>query len=478
MTSQERTLSALVGVLLALFVVGIAGYFFVYQPITSLNAEATSLESDITAAEFELAKAVKEKKRLDIAWKRSLPDSPHAAQEYEAALAKVLRDAQIPAGSYEIKFRPADGRPIPEIALKKPAYSRVVVELTLKKVTFAQTLGVLDRYYALNLLQQITKFNVKRVDDPNAKPASSTSADRPDLTVSFTTEAITLDGAEKRGTLLAHPVGAVASGLAYAVPSPARGLTPIQWAPVLATTDRDYSMLVYKDIFHGPPPPPPPPKKEVIVVAPPKEDTSPFIRLTALGRSSDGSGMAVIEDLAAPGKMEYTISIKRTSDGLVANVAKDYFLKGKRKPYDASSPVLDISEASSGTARKFRVVGVDGDTLVLAERKSAIESASVPQGGPPGDGGRPPGGGFGGKRPSRSSTPPLAAIVGGVMLGVPTDTVFAWRHGDPLSKIKELTRDDAAQAVRRATGLASVAPAAPSVPFAAPVVGSAAAVGK
>ena len=468
MNTRERTLSILVGVVLALLVVGAGGYLLVYQPIADLSAEATRLENDITEMDFQLAKAAKEKKRLDVALKRSLPDSPFASQEYEAALARLLRDARLAPGSYEVKFRPADGRPVPEMAPKKPAYSRIVVELTLRKVTYAQLLDVLARYYELNLLQQITRFNVKRADDPSARPAASTSSDRPDLTVTLTTEGIVLDGAEKRGILLPHPVGAALGGAAYAVPEPARGLKPIQLAQVLATPQRDYGLLLLKDIFHGPLPPPPPAPTIAKKVDPPKEDTSPFIRLTALGRSSDGSGMAVIEDLAAPGKMEYTVSLRRTSDGLVANVTKEYFLKGKRKKYDADSPVLDISEASSGTDRKFRVVGVDGDALILAERKSAAEPAPAPMGG-----------GFRGKEPARGpAAPPQAAVVGAAVAGVPSEKVFAWRQGEPLSRIKELSRLEAALAVQRATGLTSVAPAAPSVPFAAPVVGAAATAGK
>ena len=140
------------------------------------------------------------------------------------------------------------------------------------------------------------------------------------------TEAIVLDGAENRKSLLPIPngVGGAAGGMGYAAlysnPVVTRGMTPISTYPVLADPERDYSRLLMKDIFHGPPPPP-----ERKVETPPivKDDTSRFIRLSGVGRNSDGTGIAIIEDGAS--KQEYWIELKRKNGGpLVAEVTKHY----------------------------------------------------------------------------------------------------------------------------------------------------------
>lgn len=435
MTSREQRLSWLVGGFIVVFLVGVVGYLFVWTPLSDMNREADKLAAANGESVLKLDKIRKDLPRLKTALKRSLPNDPGAAQEYDAVINRMLRDAKVPATAFTVKPKQVEGKQTPELMPKKPAFSRVGLEITLKKVNFATVLEVLKAYYKLNLLQQITSFTMKRIDDKEgpAKPGSLV-ADKADLEMTIITEAITMDGAETRRSLLPVPIafGLIGGGAGEQMmaqsPEPARGLTPLQLTQVLAEGNRDYALLLVKDLFHGPPPPPLPPKAPD-PIPPPKEDTSEFIRITAFGRNSDGSGSAVIEDIAS--KQEYLIDTRWTGGKLTPEVTKYYYTaKGQRKSYE-TEPDLDISESSSGTARKFRVVGFHEEGLIVAEKEAA--AAPVPAR-PAGNRPRP------GSPAPPAKTPPLAAVAGGAawVVGPAPEKYFLWKSGQALAAIKEL----------------------------------------
>lgn len=450
MTPRERRLAILLTVLIVVGGFGGGGYFLVYQPLSERYAAAEQLDHEIADREARLQKAYKDKPRLDRTLKRSLPaDQDTARQEYDAALNRLIKDSRVPANAFTVKPKSTDGKTAPEIAPKKPAFTRIALEVTLTKVSYATVLDVLSRYYRLNLLQQITKFTVKKTEDLPSPPLGSSVSDRPDLTVTFVTEAIILDGAENRRSLLPIPpaAGAVSGGLGFGALFNAHDVTrwmvPVQWEQVLAVPSRDYAPMLVKDIFHGPPPLPAPIPERV--VPPPKEDTSRFIRLTGLGANEDGTGTAFIEDIAS--KLEYSIGVTKAGGKYKTEVTKFYYtIKGVKKSFDSGS-VLDISDASSRTARKFKVAGFDGDTLILTEANGGDSGSRV---------------GFGGgRRPtttpsSTRSTPPAAALVGGPAAATappPSDEkVFAWKHGEPLSTVKELSKAEGHKALSRLGG--------------------------
>ncbi len=446
MTPRDQRIAALLGGVLVLLVVGVVGYFFVYAPLQDKAAAADRLAAEVGDQEAKLAKVRKEMPRLATAVQRSLPANvDQSRQEYDAVITQLLRDAKVPRSSLTVKPKAVEGKAAPEVSAKKPAYTRVGLEITLKKVSLATTIDVLKRYYRLNLLQQITKFSVKKSDEARDAPPSAGSlvADRADLDVTLITEAIILDGAETRQSLLPVSTGFAAvggvAGLATVQnsPGPARGLTPLQLVRTLAATDRDYSLLLVKDVFHGPPPPAAIAVKEV---APPKEDTSAFIRVTGLGRNPDGSGTAVIEDRAS--KQEYLVDLAWVNATLTPEVTKFYYsIKGAKKSFDAERD-LEISEATSGTARKFRVLGFAEDGLVVADLKSSTSPVAAPT--PTGT--RPRGG-------PATKVPAVAAVAGGPAATVPAEKVFLWKLGQTLDQVTELTGAARDKAVRFAQGL-------------------------
>ncbi len=466
MTPRERTLAILLGTFILVMVIGLGGYVGVYLPLSSRWEAAASLDGEIAEKDAKLDRIRKDRPRLVEAMKRSLPaNADDARSEYDAAISRLLRDAKVPASAVTIRPKAVDNRNVPELAPKlgstpaRLAYNKVSLEVTLKPVTFTTLIDVLYRYYRLDLLQQITKFNVKKLEGggASARRASQVYQDRSDLEVQFVTEAIILDGAENRRTLQPVPAamgaagGAVGYGALLFSPVASRGIVRPQAHAILATADRDYSLMLVKDVFHGMAEAP---RREAVVEAP-KEDTSRFIRLTAVGRNPDGTGRAFIEDIAS--HQQYEIELKRKGGDLVADVVKYYFINRIKKAYPPGA-ILDISESSSRTARKFRVIGLDGDALILSEKAgSDAQSPGAKKG-------------FG-PRPTTPPPPPAAVVLGGVATVVaPAETVFVWRHGEPLSKVKSLSHAEAARAVQRATADAprAVPTAAPTVPVTAP----------
>ena len=447
MATREQRLTWLVGGFLLVAVVGIVFYLMVWMPLSEKNREADTLAEKNAEGEAKLATIRKDLPRLKIAFKRSLPNDPGAAQEYDAVINRLLRDAKVPATAFTVKPKAVEGKATPELLPKRPAYSRVGLEIALKKVNFATVLEVLRAYYKLNLLQQITSFTMKRIEDKDGPaPRGSLFADKADLELTIVTEAIILDGAEPRRSLLPVPIafgligGAAGEQLMAQSPEPSRGLSPLQLTQVLAAGDRDYALLLVKDLFHGPPPLPLPPPEKVVVI--PKEDTAEFIRITAFGRNPDGSGSAVIEDAAS--KQEYLIDAKWTAGKLLPEVTKSYYTpRGKPKAYDTEAE-LDISEASSGTARKFRIVGFHEDGLIVAE-KEIVGAAPTPRPATPG-GTRPRTG-----PPAPVKTPPLAAVAGGAawVVGPPPEKFFLWKPGQALAAVEELRGPDLEKALRQ-----------------------------
>ena len=478
MTPRERILSTLVGGFIVAVLAGAIGYIGIYQPVKSRYANATRIEDENEAKLEKLRTLQKNMARLATAQARSLPaDVDVARREYEAALSRLLLESKVPRG-YTVRTKSPDNRPVPELAPKKPAYSRIAFEITMKKVDLGTLTDFLERYYRLNLLHQITRLSVKR-SDVDATSASAarrgTTSDRADLDVTIVTEAAILDGAEQRKSLTAvAPVFAAALGGAgfhqlKQSPEVARGLRSTA-EPVLSPNRREYLAVLAKDIFHGPIPPPlppkptpPPPPVQVAVEPPPppKEDISRFIKLTGITRRSDGTATADVKDSA--NNLDYQIDLTHKGGSWEVLVTKYFYIGTKRKK-DESGGLLDIRDDTSSTVRKYRVLGLDADGLVLAS-----SAPDKPKAGPP----LPP------------LLHPATAILGGIVAKLPTvkepakepekstEKVCVWRVGQPLRSVQELTTEEAQALVERAkiSWLAdpNAAPM-PSVPASAPFI--------
>lgn len=267
MNTRDRFLTVVLVALIAVGAAGAAGYLLVYEPIQQKNGEAARLATEVADLQAKRDKFVKDRRRLDDLKRRSLPaDEPLAKHEYNDLLARLLRRAGIPAGFTVTPNTNPDSRGVPVFpGTKKPAYTRVVSTVEFQKADMWAVRDFLEAYYRQNLLHQITALSITRADATTTGGArNKESSDRKNLNVKLTTEAIILDGAENRRTLLpvSRAFAAVGGGAGYSAvadtPEVGRGLTPLQLAPVLAAKPRDYGFLAVKDIFHGPLPTPKP----------------------------------------------------------------------------------------------------------------------------------------------------------------------------------------------------------------------------
>jgi hypothetical protein len=305
MTSREQTLAfVLLGAIL-LTVGGAGGYMFIWQPLQKQREQEAALNKEIDDLEAQLRAQKDTTQRLALARTRSLPaDEALARREYTVALTRLLDSANVPKG-YTITPKAVDNsaRSVPEISKGKPIYTRVAYEVTFKKADMWAVRDFLEGYYNLGLLHQITAINIKKDDDASAKSAGR----RNDLTVTLTTEAILVEGAENRRTLLPVPTAfaGIGGGALYKAmtvsPEAGRGVTPLLHAHVLANhhkpNHRDYSLMVQKDPFNGPLPPLPKFKLDKISDVKIKTDEKPSPVKVAL--SGDGSVGAKVTALAS-----------------------------------------------------------------------------------------------------------------------------------------------------------------------------------
>ncbi len=543
MTSRDQMLALLLIGIMTLTVGAVGGYLFVWQPYQAKKNAEAALGEEIGKLETEDRAQAAAAKKLAVARARSLPaDVNLAKNEYRVALTRLLDTAGAPSG-YTITQKVMDNtaRQVPEIAKGKPIYNRIAYEVTIKKADMWVVKDFLKGYYELGLLHQITHFSIKKDEDTTAKGAVK----RNDLTVVLTTEAVIVDGAENRRTLLPVPTAfaAIGGGAMFqamrATPEAGRGVSPQVLTPILATHPRDYSLIVRNDPFNGPlaqppafkvyqpknvtviqdeksstvkvavsgegsvgakvialieggpfapgalkvdpktlaielpktsatsgtatvsimatsvegkidktsfkvsvGPKPPEPDKPDPPPPPPGIDVSRAIILTMVTFRSDGTASAAIRDAA--NRQRYEIEV----EGKKVTVSKFYYIKDKKK--EESDPntdgILTISDDSTATKRTFKIVGVDGEGLILQDQKPG---SAPPKVAPPVKGGFP---GFGPKGPPKQGpAAPLAAIAGNMTNGVvlAPGKVYRWTVGQSLNTIEELTETEAKKVLKQ-----------------------------
>ncbi len=267
MNPRERTLAAVLIGLMVLAVGGAAAFLLVVQPLGEKKSAADKLDGEVEKLRAERDAVRRDAPRLAVARKRSLPADPAGARrEYHELLSRILHKANVAPG-YKVSEKTPDNAGIPVFpgGGKKATYQKVAFEVSFDRADMWAVKDVLEGYYRLNILHQITHFEVRVDTTPGpAGTKAKATADRRDLAVKFSTEAIILDGAENRRTLLPVPTAFAGAGgwLGYngvaLTPEAGRGLAPVQLAQVLSPKNRDYSLLVKNDPFHGPLPPPPP----------------------------------------------------------------------------------------------------------------------------------------------------------------------------------------------------------------------------
>lgn len=256
MNPREQRLALLLVGLITTAAAGAAGYTFVFRPIEQARAAEEALGSEVADLERQADARKQEARRMAVARARSLPaDQALARREYIVALERIIESSGVPKG-YTISPKAADNsaRVVPELSKGKPIYTRVAYELVFKKADMWAVKDFLQGYYRLGLLHQITAFHVKKDDEAGGKGAGR----RDNLTVTLTSEAVVIDTAEPRKTLVPVPTAFAAAGGGAAFkgmtlsPEAARAVRPQVLVPTLSPLNRDYNLVVKKDPFNGP----------------------------------------------------------------------------------------------------------------------------------------------------------------------------------------------------------------------------------
>ena len=304
MTSRDRTLAIALLVLLVVGGGGFAAYTLGYEPWQEKKAAAAKLQREIDDLDLKVMSMNKERKNVIQVKRASLPpDINVAKQQYVFLLERLLQQAKITNYTIPEAQEVKNARPpvTPEMAPKKSAYTTLKFNVKIKNANIWQVVDFLDGYYQLDLLHQITDLSIKRENKPNES--------RNGLNVDISIEAIILDGAEPRSSLFPVTTAIAAiSGMpglqAVALNSDlTRKLTSSSAAPILASSQRDYSLIARKDMFYGTLPNAPPVpfaigklRDVVIPNPPPTEPTTVRVSL-----SGDGSVGATVTARAAGG---------------------------------------------------------------------------------------------------------------------------------------------------------------------------------
>jgi len=460
MSNRERLLAWVFGLAFAGALIYVFAAMLVLPLLDQRKANA-ELEGENAAllSSYE-GRQAQNKRVMATILPRSLPaDLDLGKREYESALGRLLTESKVPAG-FTLREKAPDGKGIPELAKNRPAYTKIAFTITMTKVDIGTVMAFLKRYYDLNLLHQITTFTVKRDDNSTIADDKRQAKDRTDLNVTLVTEAIMLDGAPSRKTLLSAPVsgGSVLGGVGlYSMenysPQIGRGIAPYSLVQVLATAARDYALVTVRDVLHGklpsPPKPPEPKKVEEKKDPPPGPDIGAYIRLVSIVKSSDGSAHVELFDVW--NNFDFEINLVQKGEKLIVKA-----VRYKKEKLSDKSPngrvedkefpgggMLAFSDEKSSTKHLFKIYGIDGTALILGETVGKEPKPAAPKIGNMGKYAKPP-------------VDPKLALLGGVYAAAPAppkvEKFYRWEVGVPLKGIKELKPDEAQKAIQRALG--------------------------
>lgn len=326
MTTRERGMAVILGFLVLAVGGGFAGYQFALKPMRSKDASIESIRREITKNEDRLFQTQQDLKRMDVLKRISLPANVDvASREYGAELARLLRSSEFPSSDTSIIHKPAENvANLPPA--KRPPFTRISFEIQThgdvgSLVTF------LDSFYRLPLLHRIKTMNV-------LKPATPKRPNELDITLII--EALVLEGAENRTTLLPE------------------GVVP---PPKLARPSAQYVSIAGRDVFYGPAPVQKfeMPHKDV--------DLSDYVVFDGIVLDEKAS-VATLWD--AFNNLKY--EIRGTNSGRFS-VRTSWYLKGTSKPkFKDLTDDLVIKDENDDVIEQFEIVRIDATELILRDK--------------------------------------------------------------------------------------------------------------
>jgi Tfp pilus assembly protein PilO len=285
MTTRERTLAITLVAVLGTALVGFVGYTFVLSPYLEKGRQIKARQAEIKQMDAEIDEIVHQKRQFEAARQQSLQaDVGVAREQYTNLLENMFRKVDMAEG-LKIQVLDPDSKAVPMLAPKKPAYTRLTWKVNAKGEVY-HLVDFMRIFYKLPLLHSIKAMNLQR-------PSEARARERREIDIDMTIEALVLDSAPDRGTvlpvvrelsLLSGPAAQlgfnqlVASGKGATIPP--KGL--------LSDAAREYLAIAGKDVFFGPVREKKDDKRE--------DDVSRFVVLTSLVGHEDGRNVAAFRD--------------------------------------------------------------------------------------------------------------------------------------------------------------------------------------
>ena len=238
MTTRERSLAIIVGSTLGVFAFGFIAYQLVIGPYIEKGKQIHDRQMDVDKLEADILEIQMLKRKYEASRQQSLPaDVGLSRTQYGNLLERLFRRADMTADLKIIPSEP-DNKSVPMLAQKKPAYTRLTYAITAKGELY-HLVDFLRHFYQQPLLHRVKDMNIQRPSDMRAQG-------RRELDINMTVEALVLDNAQARPTLL--PViremgllsgGAAQTGYNMQVTSSGHG-SPIPPSDILAEPAREY----------------------------------------------------------------------------------------------------------------------------------------------------------------------------------------------------------------------------------------------
>lgn len=377
MTTRERNLAVAVSAVLGVAAVGFIGYQVVLGPILAKNRQIQEKAREIDNLALEIEEIQLKKRKFEAQRQQSLPNDPTqgvgvARHEYGTLLERMCQRSELTTG-LKITTGEPDSKSAPQIGPKKPAYTKLSWDVQAKGDLY-HVVDFLRLFYSQPLLHSIKSMTLQR-------PSESRARSTRELDVNFKIEALVLDNAPARPTLLPLPREAalltglaayagfnaalVQSGKAHPAPPPG----------VLAEDKREYLAIAGKNVFFGPERERPKPPERY------DEDYSPFIVLTSITAYEDGKVVAAFRDKLN----NYDYTVTQSPRGAIA-VTGEWEVLGKKRTllgYDERrpGPTLTYGSSKGGNLRTWRVRRLTASEVILemADRPDDEEIEEKPK---------------------------------------------------------------------------------------------------
>jgi len=329
MQHRERVLSYVILTVLIVAGGAFAGYQMLVKPLGEKARRLTDLENEKDDKELRLTRIREEQEKVKKLLPLSLPaDVGAARRDYADELAKIAREAGFESGAFPITPKEPDTKSSPQLPNKKPAYTRLDYVIPGARGDLATLVDFMERFYKLPLLHQIKTLTVQ-------KPLTTTRAGSNDLDITMTIEALVLDQAPKRETLLPP--------------------STVKAPPVLAVPERKYASIAGKNIFFGPP------MREVVKQ---EIDFAEFVKCDSITLNEAGPVVTLFDSY---NNQNYQVS---PVNGRF-KVEVSYYLAGKRKTL-RTNPDLVIENERGDPQYRWAVVRIDPRELILRDEDGKL----------------------------------------------------------------------------------------------------------